>query len=307
MNCVESIFHFPPTSSSHKINLHQLLQPINYQNLSFQLNPFDTMKLFALLFSSVLAAVAASDYTCDVSVQFQAKNVRISSRCFCCNRGPDLYVNTDFFLFLLARKQAVMPATPETVWTNEISTNQGYNIRLDDDSFKSFALASSTGGVRGGSRLLASSFDIHAKGLANIVCKFSTCQCCMIDKSFRNDDLTSHTYLLPSLLHLSSVSPTLLPTCLLSTLLPYLSSCLAYNYTPTPTFSPSRPPILPPTHFHILPYQPAHSLPNHLYPSSIPHSYPPTLRPLVWSSGKLVGIAHFHTLFLVHSSNISFF
>ncbi|KAG7349423.1 hypothetical protein IV203_012020 [Nitzschia inconspicua] len=100
------------------------------------------MKLFfATALSAIVASVSATDYQCDVSVQFQAKN-------------------------------NVIPTTPDMVWATDVATDEGYNIKLDGNSFKKFIVQHATAGIHGGNRQLSSVFDYNAQGVAGIVCRW---------------------------------------------------------------------------------------------------------------------------------------
>ena len=48
----------------------------------------------------------------------------------------------------------------------------GYNMRLDGDSFKKFVMRHATGATRGGSRKLAGMFDYSAEGITSITCNY---------------------------------------------------------------------------------------------------------------------------------------
>lgn len=72
--------------------------------------------------------------------------------------------------------QSAFPTSPDMAWATDIATHDGYDIKLDGDSFQRFMVkhsASGASGVRGMNRLLASSiFDYSAEGIAGITCRY---------------------------------------------------------------------------------------------------------------------------------------
>ncbi|KAL3916086.1 MAG: hypothetical protein SGARI_008038, partial [Bacillariaceae sp.] len=70
-----------------------------------------------------------------------------------------------------------VPTTADMVWvTNEevqsVADVDGYNMRLNGDSFKKFIMKHATAGVRGGNRQLSSMFDYSAEGITSITCRW---------------------------------------------------------------------------------------------------------------------------------------